>query len=165
MALMRFYDEGTTTSNSNRQSKEPGRCSSPKIINADGDNDSLMFDIDEDLTLDTQSRTRRVVSPPRSFPISANPVTLNVSKADSLASSTSSSLHGSQTPARSSSPDEVEPSMNDITLSDDGPSAREIILQPIRTGPLPIPREYQPLYPLFQPAGAEKLWYLGFLDP
>lgn len=156
---MRFYDEETSARNSDRQSVEPDQCSSPENKRANNHHDSLTSDVDEDAGSDTQSRTRRSVSPPPSPLTTSNLVTSDVSRADSLASSPVS--HTSTT----SSPDEVEPYTSNVALSTDktGVSAREIILRPACTDPLRIPREYQPLFPLFQPASADKLWYLGFL--
>jgi hypothetical protein len=154
---MHFHEE-TSTNNSDLQLLEPDCCSSSENTRMDEDHDSRTFDVDEGAGSDTQSRAR-LVSPPPSPLTTSNLVTSDVSRADSLASSTVS--HTSTT----SSPDEVEPYTSNMVLSTDktGVSARNIILLSACTDPIRIPREYQPLFPLFQPANADKLWYLGFL--
>jgi hypothetical protein len=170
---MRFYDEGVATSNNDRQSVGPNSCSppepmaSPEPVDADTDtdDDTLVFDMDNDLAADIQSRARRSASPPRSSPIAPNIVASNVSMADSLASSVPPSLRAFPASIMSSSPTGVETSTSNIALLNDGPtaSATDIICQPLCNNSLRPSNEYQPRFPLFQPAGEYRLWYLGFL--
>ena len=180
---MRFYDEGTATASSDQQPEGPDSCSLPDPVaspepvfteivevNADNDtdtdtdDDTLVFDMDEDLAADTQPHGRRSGSPPPSPPMNLNIVTSNTPRADSLASS--SSLHASPDSVMSLSSTEAGSSVDNMALADNEStaSARDVISQPLCNDPLNLSSEYQPQFPLFQPAGADRLWYLGFLS-